>query len=35
LSKGSVLAGEYGLKRAAERGIALGEVGQRIVLENE
>src|SRR5487761_1073354 len=26
---------EYGLKLAAERNIALGEVGQRIVLENE
>ena len=25
----------YGLSRAAERGIELGEVGQRIVLENE
>ncbi|MGH6674359.1 MAG: hypothetical protein ACRECE_07005 [Xanthobacteraceae bacterium] len=29
------MADEYGLKRAAERGIVLGEVGQRIVLENE
>jgi hypothetical protein len=35
LSKGSIMADEYGLKLAAERGIALGEVGQRIVLENE
>ena len=26
---------DYGLKLAAERGITLGEVGQRIVLENE
>lgn len=25
----------YGLKEAADRGIALGEVGQRVVLENE
>jgi hypothetical protein len=25
----------HGLRRAAERGIKLGEVGQRIVLENE
>lgn len=29
------MADEYGLKLAADRGIALGEVGQRIVLENE
>jgi hypothetical protein len=29
------MADQYGLERAAERGIALGEVGQRIVLENE
>jgi len=29
------MAGDYGLKLAAERGIPLGEVGQRIVLENE
>jgi hypothetical protein len=29
------MADEYGLKIAAERGIVLGEVGQRIVLENE
>lgn len=26
---------EHGLKLAADRGIALGEVGQRVVLENE
>ena len=26
---------DYGLKLAAERGIALGEVGQRILLEND
>ena len=26
---------EYGVKLAAQRGIALGEVGQRIVLENQ
>ena len=26
---------DYGLKLAAQRGITLGEVGQRIVLENE
>lgn len=26
---------EYGLKLAADRGVTLGEVGQRIVLENE
>lgn len=25
----------YGIKRAAELGITLGEIGQRIVLENE
>ena len=29
------MADTYGLKQAADRGIALGEVGQRIVLENE
>ena len=29
------MADQCGLKLAAERGIALGEVGQRIVLENE
>jgi hypothetical protein len=29
------MADEYGLKCAAERSIALGEVGQRVVLENE
>ena len=26
---------QYGLKHAAEKGISLGEIGQRIVLENE
>lgn len=26
---------EYGVKEAAARGIALGEVGQRVVFENE
>lgn len=26
---------ELGIKQAADRGIALGEVGQRIVLEND
>ena len=26
---------KYGVKRAAESGITLGEIGQRIVLENE
>jgi quercetin dioxygenase-like cupin family protein len=26
---------QYGLKQAAENGITLGEIGQRIVLENE
>ena len=29
------MADSYGLARAAERGIELGEVGQRVVLENE
>jgi quercetin dioxygenase-like cupin family protein len=29
------MADKYGLKQAADRGIALGEIGQRIVLENE
>ena len=29
------MSDSYGLKAAADRGIALGEVGQRIVLENE
>ena len=29
------MSDSYGLKAAAARGIALGEVGQRIVLENE
>ncbi len=29
------MADPYGLKEAADRGIALGEVGQRVVLENE
>jgi hypothetical protein len=29
------MADEFGLELAAERGIALGAVGQRIVLENE
>jgi hypothetical protein len=29
------MADTYGLARAKERGIKLGEVGQRIVLENE
>jgi len=29
------MADDYGLKRAAEQGITLGDVGQRIVLENE
>jgi hypothetical protein len=29
------MADQYGLKLAAERGITLGEVGQRVVLENE
>jgi hypothetical protein len=29
------MADSYGLARAAERGIQLAEVGQRIVLENE
>ena len=29
------MSDSYGLKAAADRGIVLGEVGQRIVLENE
>ncbi len=29
------LADKFGVKEAAARGIALGEVGQRIVLEND
>lgn len=29
------MSDKYGLERAAERGVALGEVGQRILLENE
>lgn len=29
------MADNYGLARAKERGIELGEVGQRVVLENE
>jgi hypothetical protein len=29
------MADTYGLVRAKERGITLGEVGQRVVLENE
>ena len=29
------MSDSYGLKAAAARGIALGEIGQRIVLENE
>jgi hypothetical protein len=29
------MADRYGLARAAEQGIKLGEVGQRVVLENE
>jgi hypothetical protein len=29
------MSDSYGLKAAADRGITLGEVGQRIVLENE
>ena len=29
------MSDQYGLKHAAQRGIALGEIGQRIVLENE
>lgn len=29
------MADSYGLVRAKERGVALGEVGQRVLLENE
>ena len=29
------MSDKYGLKRAAERGIKLGEVGDKILLENE
>ena len=29
------MSDKYGLKRAAERGITLGKVGDKILLENE
>ncbi len=29
------MSDRYGVKKAAERGIALGQIGHRIVLENE
>jgi hypothetical protein len=29
------MSDQFGLKHAAERGITLGKIGQRIVLENE
>jgi hypothetical protein len=29
------MSDDYGLKHAAEKGITLGEIGQRILLENE
>jgi hypothetical protein len=34
-SDGIAMTDEYGIRKAADRGIALGAVGQRIVLENE
>ena len=29
------MADKYGIKHAAERGVTLGEIGQKLVLENE
>lgn len=34
-SKGAQMTDKTGIKTAAEKGIKLGEIGQRIVLENE
>jgi hypothetical protein len=34
-AKVETMSDRYGVKAAAERGIALGQIGHRIVLENE
>jgi hypothetical protein len=33
--QGAIVSDKYGIAEAAKRGIKLGEIGQRIVLENE
>jgi hypothetical protein len=35
IDRGRAMADQYGLQQAASRGVTLGEIGQRILLENE